>query len=302
MPSTPSAKKRPSSNAECVADVGDNPKRANPTKVEAEWIPPRCSAGSGFFLQLDTDDLDESDGERELFVEDLVKTATVQLCARYKKNWSFSDAQKVFPGLSERAYNNDSAVVAKLVVDYLNGRWFSKAIRTGDWSNVSVALDAKSQCLYDTMNACTTIDTAENPGKNFCRSFDWKPTAASSFVHLDILEFLDRQFEKVEGLGARLVNEGLRLIDEEKNMGTAGPVYVKPFPMQWNRAEGEGPPESGDPFKRKTFTDAQKQKMHKDTLDIIEWWKSLGFRSVEGSVGGGFDEYKYGYLVRGVLE
>ncbi|CAE7396198.1 PGA [Symbiodinium sp. CCMP2592] len=151
------------------------------------------------------------------------------------------------------------------------------------------------------MNACTNIESGcKDDAGNKLPIFKSYPAKKGKcgIMFVDRIEIHDSRFFG-HGLGPFLLNTGLKYIDEEF-MNETGPVYLKPFPLLWEKMEGDAPPAPDDAFKRKTLSEAQNQEMHRDILKLIGWWKKLGFKEVNGSKGGGFDKYDYGDMVRGV--
>ena len=69
--------------------------------------------------------------------------------------------------------------------------------------------------------------------------------------------------------------------------GSIGPVYLKPFPLQWNRRQeslyrqvftGEDPAGS-----EREFTEGQLEKLKRDTYKLVEHYRKCGFDEVPGS-------------------
>ena len=279
----------------------------------------------------ESDFLDDDDGEN-------IRKWEATLYFPYARCWSREDAGKMFPDLSDAEYQSGEFVVGRMKMDVVPGHVFDWGVNKGNWGAVVMELDSVSQSLYDVMNACTNIEQKSDPDNDAAtelavfRSFDVPkkppPTAAErkereefhaqisktwkeaglgdpgldldsdfmpGMIHVDRVEITDARFRN-HGYGKLLINGGLKAMHDLEMDKENGPVYGKPFPLQWEKTKGEDGPTLDSPF-----TEAQKRKRHEDTLRLMEFWKKLGFKEVGGSVGGGFDGYAYGYLVRGMV-
>lgn len=164
--------------------------------------------------------------------------------------------------------------LGKMNVDVIPDHLIEHGRRSKDWNAVFQSTDAMSQCLYDMMSACTSMEKGcKDDASNKLPIFTSYPARKGKcgVIFIDRIEIHDSHFYG-HGLGPFLLNTGLKYIDGEF-VNETGPVYLKPFPLLWEKKEGDAPPAPDDPFKTKMLSKAHEQEMHRDTLNLIEWWK-----------------------------
>mmetsp|Transcript_57414 Transcript_57414/g.134416 ORF Transcript_57414/g.134416 Transcript_57414/m.134416 type:complete len:290 (+) Transcript_57414:26-895(+) len=269
------------------------PKRSN-TLQATSFVAPKDGT-KHLFVRVGNDAY-ESLSDPECFDdvdEGNIENWTATLIAPLAKCWSREDARRVWPKVEDAEYLKGEVSLGEMKVCLIRGETFHEGLATGDFESAFWEIDGDSQELYDMMNACTTLEErmATNPKKKrkrgvpaIFKSFTIPPDATSipGVMFIKRLELEPRFCGK--GLGAFLLEQGIAQLREEMFPFDHGPVYVKPFPLQWEHAE---------------LTAAQEGEMHADTVRLIEkFWKKVGFDEVDRSRGGGFDRYEYGYLVK----
>eukprot|EP00392_Amoebophrya_sp_AT5.2_P004191 g4199.t1 len=249
-----------------------------------------------------------------------VKSIWVALVAPYAKLWpSLEAARKLLPALTKDTYDNCGWPIAKMKVSVAPAEAVTRATEQNDWKIVARLADNAPSLFHSMLAACTNIfaknkagklvtndESTEARGKNnnvaapsttsttfksFAALDDLKRTKSrrAGFVVLERLEIPEEDLRE-RGYGAYLLNAGLRKLDEAFGH-TLAAVYVRPFPLPWERKTGTGPRDWRAPSRfpnppLRLFSTVQKRLLDAEILELRDhfFMSKLGFHEVDESV------------------
>ncbi|CAD7973437.1 unnamed protein product [Amoebophrya sp. A25] len=126
-----------------------------------------------------------------------------------------------------------------MTVNLVPGFAVDVAVVRGDFGDLCMEIDGKSQSLYNMMNACTNVEKMLGDDPTSLPIFKSFPSVwgKRGIMFIDRLEIHDSRFFG-QGFGSMFFNTGLEEIENGFLNGT-GPVYLKPFPLQWECRDPE---------------------------------------------------------------
>lgn len=204
--------------------------------------------------------------------------------------------------------NVDYEVVAEGTLYVVSRRFVEKCVALGDFAALAEKFDEYFHSTYDWMHCCTNLEGGPDMPDQYYMTLEPEDEHIESAAAFVEVHGIYRGFPSIPGVdemkgcvlvddlcltqkkwaghgyGAFLLNTALKKL---MPAGSIGPVYLKPYPLQWNRGQkssyrqvfpGEDPagPDS-------EFIEEQLGKIESDTCKLIKSYRSCGFSVVPGS-------------------